>query len=148
MICLGNICRSPIAEGVMRAKIEKYGIAAQVDSCGTAGYHIGQSPDHRAIQTLKNYTIDISNLKGRQFQISDFDHFDLIYTMDSNNYSDIIALARNDKDKKKVKLLLNESYPDSQKVVPDPYYGDFKDFEHTYRLVEEACEIIAKRLSK
>lgn len=148
MVCLGNICRSPMAEGIMRQKIKDYALDAKVDSCGTANYHVGQSPDARGIQTLLNYDIDISNLKGRQFHTSDFDQFDLILAMDSSNYANIIAKARNRKDKDKVQLLLDETYPGQQKVVPDPYYGGQDGFEETYALVDAACEKLAKRLSK
>ena len=146
-VCLGNICRSPMAEGIMRQKIKDYDLDAMVDSCGTANYHVGESPDRRGIQTLHNYDIDISNLQGRQFHISDFDHFNFIFTMDTSNYENIIALARNEKDKAKVQLLLDETYPGEQRVVPDPYYGGADGFEETYALVDAACESLAQRLS-
>ena len=147
MVCLGNICRSPMAEGVMRQKIEKYNLDAEVNSCGTANYHIGESPDYRAIQTALNYNIDISQHKGQQFSVSDFITYDLIFAMDSSNYSDIIAKAVNKKDIAKVKLLMDEVYPKQQKVVPDPYYGNLEDYENVYTLIEIACEHLAKRLS-
>ncbi len=147
MVCLGNICRSPMAEGIMRQKIEKYNLKAKVDSCGTANYHVGQSPDLRAIQTLKKYGIDISQHSGRQFQVADFDKYDLIFAMDTENYSNIIAKARNKKDKEKVRLLLEALFPGQQKIVPDPYYGNLSHFEETYTLIEEACEDLASRLA-
>ncbi|MCD6179156.1 MAG: low molecular weight phosphotyrosine protein phosphatase [Bacteroidales bacterium] len=147
MVCLGNICRSPMAEGVMRQKIEKYNLDAEVNSCGTANYHIGESPDYRAIQTALNYNIDISQHKGQQFSVSDFNTYDLIFAMDNSNYSDIIAKAVNKKDIAKVKLLMDEVYPKQQKVVPDPYYGNLEDYENVYTLIEVACEHLAKRLS-
>ncbi len=146
MVCLGNICRSPMAEGIMQQKINKYNLDVEVDSCGTAPYHIGQAPDHRGVQTLKNYDIDISQHRGRQFDVSDFDLYDVIYAMDSSNYSNIKSLARNQEDVGKIKLLLDEIYPGEQKIVPDPYYGGIEDFEETYTLVEAACEHLAKRL--
>jgi protein-tyrosine phosphatase len=148
MVCLGNICRSPIAEGVMRQKIEEYGLDAQVNSCGTASYHIGETPDYRGIQTMHNYGIDISQHQGQQFAVTDFDAYDLIFAMDTNNYSNLVAKARNNNDKEKIKLLMDETHPGQQKVVPDPYYGGLEDFEETYSLVEDACEHLAKRLSK
>ena len=148
MVCLGNICRSPMAEGVMRQKIKDYGLDAQVNSCGTASYHIGEAPDYRGIKTLHNYGIDISQHQGQQFSISDFDAYDLIFVMDTRNYSNIIAKARNKNDKEKITLLMDEIYPGQQKVVPDPYYGDIEDYEETYALVEGACEHLAKRLSE
>jgi protein-tyrosine phosphatase len=146
MVCLGNICRSPMAEGVMRQKITKYNLDADVDSCGTANYHIGESPDSRGIQILRNYDIDISQHLGRQFSVSDFDIYDIIFAMDSNNFSDLIAKARNQKDKAKIKLLMDECYPGQQKIVPDPYYGGLEDFEETYALVDDACEHLARKL--
>lgn len=147
MVCLGNICRSPMAEGIMRQKIEKYGLDAVVNSCGTASYHIGESPDHRGIQTLHNYDIDISQHRGQQFKVSDFDDYDLIFAMDTSNYSNLVAKARNQKDKDKIKLLMDETHPGQQKVVPDPYYGSLENFEETYSLVDGACEHLAKKLS-
>ncbi len=159
MVCLGNICRSPMAEGVMRQKIKDYGLDAQVNSCGTASYHIGEAPDYRGIKTLHNYGIDISQHQGQQFKVSDFDTYDLIFAMDTSNYflffvmdtrnySNLIAKARNKNDKEKITLLMDEIYPGQQKVVPDPYYGDIEDYEETYALVEDACEHLAKRLSE
>lgn len=147
MVCLGNICRSPMAEGIMRQKIEENALNATVNSCGTAPFHIGQTPDIRAIQTLKKYDIDISQHLGQQFGIADFDAYDLIYAMDGSNYSDLIAQARNNKDEEKIKLLMDEIYPGMQKIVPDPYFGGLDGFEETYTLVEEACEHLAKRLA-
>ncbi|MCD6090112.1 MAG: low molecular weight phosphotyrosine protein phosphatase [Bacteroidales bacterium] len=147
MVCLGNICRSPMAEGVMRHKIKEYDLNANVDSCGTADYHISQSPDKRGIQTLLKYGIDISQHRGQQFKVADFDTFDLIFAMDTKNYSDIVAKARSQEDIKKVKLLLDETHHDLQKIVPDPYYGSLVDFEETYLLIDNACEQLAKRLS-
>lgn len=148
MVCLGNICRSPMAEGVMRQKIEKYGLDVEVNSCGTASYHLGESPDNRAIQTLYKYDIDISQHQGQQFQISDFDKYDLIFAMDNSNYSNLLEKARDEKDMEKVKLLMDEIYPGKQKIVPDPYYGNMNNFEETYTLTEAACEGLAQRLSK
>ncbi len=148
MVCLGNICRSPMAEGVMRQKIKDYGLDAQVNSCGTASYHIGEAPDYRGIKTLHNYGIDISQHQGQQFAVSDFDAYDLIFVMDTRNYSNLMAKARNKNDKEKITLLMDEIYPGQQKVVPDPYYGDIEDYEETYALVEGACEHLAKRLSE
>lgn len=131
MVCLGNICRSPMAEGIMRAI---GGDKVDVDSAGTAGYHIGSNPDRRMITTAFEHNIDISNLKARQFKASDFDNFDVIFAMDSSNYSNIIALARNENDIKKVRMMLPEG------DVPDPYYGGDAGFEHVYQLLHEACQ--------
>ena len=131
MVCLGNICRSPMAEGIMR---NLGGKKVEVDSAGTASYHIGLQPDKRMIATAFDHGIDISNLRARQFQYDDFNSFDLIFAMDSSNYRNIISLAKNDNDKQKVKMILDNSN------VPDPYYGDNEGFEHVYRLLHEACQ--------
>ena len=133
MVCLGNICRSPMAEGIMR---NLGGNKIEVDSAGTSGYHIGSQPDKRMIATAFEHGIDISNLSARQFQADDFDLFDVIFAMDSSNYRDIISLAKDDKDKQKVKMMLD--YGD----VPDPYYGGDEGFERVYQLIYKACQKI------
>lgn len=127
MVCLGNICRSPLAEGILKSKLPEN--IFFVDSAGTANYNIGQQPDHRSIETAKRYGIDISNQRGRQFVVSDFDNFDYIYAMDSNNFNDIISLSRNINDTSKVKLILDELTDNDIADVPDPYYGDNQGFE-------------------
>ncbi len=146
MVCLGNICRSPMAEGIMRSKINKYDLDVMVDSCGTASYHVGDSPDGRAQSTLKSHGNDISGLRGRQFKTSDFDSFDLIYTMDIDNYHNILALARNQKDKDKVDMIMNKLYPGENIPVPDPYYGGQKGFEDVFEMLDLACEKIAEEI--
>lgn len=139
MVCLGNICRSPLAEGILRSKLDSNFI---IDSAGTGGWHAGESPDKRSIETAKQYNIDISNQKARKFSISDFDLFDYIYVMDKSNYKDVINLAPDEAAKAKVALILGDS-----KEVPDPYYGGQEGFENVYYLLDQACEEIAKNLS-
>ncbi len=145
MVCLGNICRSPLAEGILRSKLPSNGFA--VDSAGTAAYHIGSAPDQRSVAVAKKYGLDISNLRGRQFEVEDFDRFDLIYVMDSSNFKNVVKLARNDNDISKVKLILNEVHPKKDFEVPDPYYGGDQGFENVYNMLDEACEIIAKKVT-
>ncbi len=145
MVCLGNICRSPLAEGILKSKLSN---AFIVDSAGTANYHTGSSPDKRSIAVARKYGINISNLKGRQFNVSDFDRFDIIYVMDESNFKNVVKLSRNDKDTAKVKMILNEVYPDQNYDVPDPYYGGDDGFENVYRMLDEACDIIAENLTK
>ncbi|MCL4135833.1 UNVERIFIED_CONTAM: hypothetical protein GTU68_000877 [Idotea baltica] len=145
MVCLGNICRSPLAEGILKSKLSNSFI---VDSAGTANYHTGNSPDKRSIAVARKYGLDISNLTGRQFSVSDFDSFDLIYVMDESNYKNVVKLARNNDDVKKVKMILNEVYPNQNYDVPDPYYGGDDGFENVYKMLDEACEIIAQDLDK
>lgn len=137
MVCLGNICRSPMAEGILRTRIEEAEKKVIVDSAGTSDYHAGESPDFRAIRILEKQGIDISGLSARKFTVNDFDNFDIIYAMDASNMINILALARNDEDRKKVELLLNVSHPRSNRSVPDPYYGGMEGFEEVYSLLNE-----------
>ncbi|OBQ56524.1 low molecular weight phosphotyrosine protein phosphatase [Tamlana sp. s12] len=144
MVCLGNICRSPLAEGILKSKLPSEGF--YVDSAGTASYHIGASPDKRSVEVAKKHGLNISNLRGRQLVVSDFDKFDYIYVMDASNYQNAIKLARNEDDRKKVKYILNEVYPNQNFDVPDPYYGGDEGFQNVYNMLEEACEKIANDL--
>lgn len=143
MVCLGNICRSPLAEGILKSKINSKTVF--VDSAGTAAYHVGNSPDTRSIAVARKYGIDITNQKARKFSVNDFETFDLIYAMDESNYTNIIALSRTEDDVQKVKMILNESNPNENKSVPDPYYGGNDGFEQVYKMLDTACEIIAKK---
>lgn len=144
MVCLGNICRSPLAEGILASKLPKDKF--RVDSAGTGSWHIGRSPDERSISTAKKNKIDISLQKGRQFATRDFDIFDYIYVMDNSNYNDVISLSKNPEHRKKVQLILNELFPDENVDVPDPYYGLPNGFDNVYKMLDEACDIIAKKL--
>ena len=144
MVCLGNICRSPLAEGILASKLPKDKFT--VDSAGTGSWHIGHSPDERSIAVAKKNKISISNQKGRQFSTTDFDAFDYIYVMDNSNYEDVIKLAENQQQKQKVELILNELFPNEKVDVPDPYFGLPNGFEIVYNMLDEVCEIIAKKL--
>jgi protein-tyrosine phosphatase len=144
MVCLGNICRSPLAEGILKSKVDPEKV--HVDSAGTGDYHIDDIPDSRSIAVANRYGLDISNQRGRQFKSEDFDRFDLIYVMDNFNFADVISLARNEEDKRKVHLILNEVFPGENVDVPDPYQGGGPGFENVYKMLEEACEIIASKL--
>lgn len=148
MVCLGNICRSPMAEGILRKKVNDHNLEVEIDSCGTASYHVGDSPDNRAQQTIRNHGHDISDLRGRQFETTDFDKFDLIYTMDENNYLNILDLARSEEDKLKVRMIMNEVYPQQNISVPDPYYGGQNGFEETYNMLDIAGEKIIEKIKK
>ena len=143
MVCLGNICRSPLAEGILKSKLSNKFI---VDSAGTANYHTGSTPDKRSVAVARKYGLDISNLKGRQFVVSDFDTFDFIYVMDESNHQNVLKLARNDEDISKVEYILNEVHQDQNFEVPDPYYGGDHGFENVYQMLDEACDVIAKNL--
>jgi len=146
MVCLGNICRSPMAEGILRNHVERAGLKVIVDSAGTSGYHAGSAPDFRAVRTLKKNGIDISGLSARQFTINDFDNFDFIYVMDTSNLINVLNLARNEKDKKKVILIMNEANPNKNQSVPDPYYGGIEGFEEVYTMLDQASTIILSRI--
>ncbi len=148
MVCLGNICRSPMAEGIMRLKIKKYKLAATVDSAGTSSCHQGEHPDKRSILSGAKHGVDISNLVSRPFIVNDFEQFDVIYAMDSENMNNIIQLAGNENNREKVKLILNEIYPSINKAVPDPYFGGEYDFEIVFSLLDKACEVIAKKINR
>lgn len=145
-VCLGNICRSPLADGILRRKVQEQNLNVEVDSAGTADYHVGEAPDKRMIATAKNRGTDISFLRGRQFVKTDFDSFDQIYVMDKSNFQNVIHLARNTEDKAKVKLILNESFPNEDMEVPDPYYGGQAGFEHVYDLLDEVTDKIIEKL--
>jgi protein-tyrosine phosphatase len=146
MVCLGNICRSPIAEGILRKKAEERNINIVVDSAGTSDWHEGEHPDPRAVRTAKKFGVDISKLRARPFIIKDFSEFHRIYVMDRANHSDVMRLARNRGDTEKVKLLLEALFPGSSEQVPDPYYGDEKDFETVFNMMDRACGEIIKEL--
>ena len=144
MVCLGNICRSPLAEGILASKLPKNKFT--VDSAGTGSWHVGHSPDERSISVGKKNKIDISNQKGRQFSTTDFKTFDYIYVMDSSNYSDVLELAKTQEHKDKVQMILNDLFPNENVDVPDPYFGLPNGFEIVYNMLDEVCEVISKKL--
>jgi len=144
MICLGNICRSPLAEGLMRSKLNftKF----RVDSAGTSGGHKGQAPDKRSIAIAKKNGLDITNQKSRKLLKEDFQKFDYIYVMDQSNYDDVTSLASTEEEKKKVIKILDEAFPEENLDVPDPYYGGTQGFENVYRMLDRSTDVIAKRI--
>jgi protein-tyrosine phosphatase len=139
MVCLGNICRSPLAHGIMEQMAKKSGLDWEVDSAGTGEWHVGEPPDRRSIRVARVHGIDISGQVCRLFRVSDFDTYDHIFVMDKYNRADILAMARNETDAKKVELLLGD------RIVPDPYYDDSK-FEPVFKLIENGCREIIERL--
>jgi protein-tyrosine phosphatase len=146
MVCLGNICRSPLAHGILESKLPSNQF--YVDSAGTANYHIGETPDRRSIAVAKAYGIDISQQRGQQFKASFFDTYDLIYVMDQYNYEDVTRLARTEQDGNKVKLILDEDESATLGEVPDPYYGDQSGFEYVFRVLNQVCDKIALKLQQ
>lgn len=146
MVCLGNICRSPLAEGILASKLPKDQFI--VDSAGTGSWHVGHAPDKRSIAVAQKNSLCIDTQKGRQFKTSDFEEFDYIYVMDSSNFRDVLHLAKTEEQKNKVSLILNELFPDENVDVPDPYYGAANGFDNVYQMLDEAAEIIAAKLIK
>lgn len=151
MVCLGNICRSPLAEGILQHKInEQINLGNElfktweVESAGTSAFHAGEKPDRRSIKVAQENGIDITNQRSRQFRGWDFEAFDIIYAMDMSNYNNIVALANNETEKQKVKLIMNEFYPQENINVPDPYYGEY-GFENVFEMLDKACESIIKK---
>jgi protein-tyrosine phosphatase len=144
MVCLGNICRSPLAEGILASKLPKDKFI--IDSAGTGNYHIGKQPDKRSILTAQKNGVNIANQKGRQFTTNDFDYFDYIFVMDNSNYDDVMELAKNETHKNKVEMILNHLFPGENVDVPDPYYGLQNGFDMVYEMLDETCTILAKKL--
>jgi protein-tyrosine phosphatase len=145
MVCLGNICRSPLAEGILKSKVDSSII---VDSAGTGSWHVGESPDPRSIAIAKENGIDITDQRGRQFKASDLDTYDFIYAMDNSNHKDILALAKTSAQMQKVKLILNEIYPSENLSVPDPYYGGDQGFKRVFDMLDAACDKIVENLNR
>jgi protein-tyrosine phosphatase len=145
-VCLGNICRSPLAEGIFKSKTEKAGLHWEIDSAGTAGYHVGESPHRLSQKTAKSYGVDISNQKCRQFNAADMDNFDKIYCMDSDNYNEVKRISGSKWDATKTALLLESLYPGKNKSVPDPWYGEEPDYQKVYLLIERACVSILEEV--
>ncbi len=144
MVCLGNICRSPLAEGILRSKINAEKIF--VDSAGTGAWHVGHLPDKRSIEVAQKHDIDITYQRARQFTEEDFDLFDLIYVMDKENLRNVQSMALNREQSKKVKLILDVTENPRYREVPDPYYGGDQGFDFVFQLLDEACDQIAKNL--
>lgn len=146
-VCTGNICRSPMAEGILREKLLEAGIAAEVDSCGFERFHVGDSPDPRAQQVTGRRGIDISGHRARLFTRGDFDRFDRIFAMDSSHYSNILRVAAGDpRAIAKTDFFLNLVNPGANQGVPDPWYHDLKAFEKVYLQLDEACDAFVHSL--
>lgn len=148
MVCLGNICRSPLADGLLRKKVEEAGLTIGVDSAGTADYHVGSPPDSRMRATAKRMGCPIDDLRARHFVVADFDRFDRIFVMDKSNFSNVLSLARSKSDEAKVELILNLSHPNRDLEVPDPYFGGDQGFSDVYRLLDDATDVLLNELQK
>lgn len=149
MVCLGNICRSPLAQGVLQHKLDSFNLKnIYVDSAGTGSWHAGNPPDIRSIEIAEKYGIDISQQRARQFSSNDFNTFNKIIVMDTKNYKDLLDLSSSQIDSDKIKLLLSYSYKNERASVPDPYYGGDDGFENIYKLINSACNEIIKEIIK
>jgi len=144
MVCLGNICRSPMAEGIFRKLAEDYGLAVEVDSAGTSDWHAGEMPDRRAIATARRHGIDISGHRARPFSRADFDRFDFIFVMDRDNLHEVTRQARNEADRKKVFMLTEALSPQRPVSVPDPWFDDAL-FEPVFQQIQAASEAWLKK---
>ena len=144
MVCLGNICRSPLAEGILQDKINKAGLNWQVDSAGTNGYHVGEAPHRLSQKVARMNGIDISSQLSRKFIKEDFERFDKIYAMAADVISEMKSIAGGKFIAAKVDLLLNEKYPGQNRDVPDPWYGTEPDYHIVYELIDSACEQLIK----
>jgi protein-tyrosine phosphatase len=145
MVCLGNICRSPLAEGILKHKAVKAGLDWQVDSAGTNGYHIGEAPHRLSQKVAKLNGIDICDQRARQFVKEDFDRYDKIYAMADDVVDDIRNIAGNKYDSSKVALFMNELHPGKNYSVPDPWYGPEPGFHEVYKLIDEVCDAIIRK---
>lgn len=134
-----------MADGILRGKIKKYQLPIEVDSAGTAAYHVGEAPDKRMQATGMKNQVNISDLRARQFNVQDFDEFDIIFAMDQSNFDNIKRLSRSPSDMSKVRLMLNESFPDRNLEVPDPYYGGDEGFQQVFNMLDDAINAFLKK---
>jgi len=144
MVCLGNICRSPLAEGIMKQKVSENGLDWQVDSAGTGSWHVGKLPDSRSIDVAQNHNLNITDQRARQFQTADLEEYDIIFAMDASNYQDIIRMANLDSQKEKVVMIMNMADAGMNQGVQDPYWGD-DGFENVYQMLDRACEAVIEK---
>ncbi len=145
MVCLGNICRSPLAEGILQHKANANSLNIQVDSAGTGNYHIGEPPHVLSQKVAKENGVNITQQKCRQFKKTDFEIFDKIYVMDSDNYNDVKRIAGSYFNENKIDLLLNELYLNENREVPDPWFGGIEDFKKVYAMLDAACEVVINK---
>lgn len=147
LVCLGNICRSPMAEGVLRAKAMERRLPITTDSAGTSSYHVGEAPDHRAQAAMRRHGADISDLRARAFVSEDFERFDLLLAMDADNLRDMRKQAPSAALAHKAQLIMDHAPQHPERSVPDPYYGGDLDFEHVFSMLDEACDNLLDDLS-
>jgi protein-tyrosine phosphatase len=147
MVCLGNICRSPLAEGILKHKVYEQGLKWVVDSAGTNGYHVGEAPHRLSQKVARVNGIDISHQKARKFVKEDFDRYDKIYALSSDVLEDMVLIGREKFDPSKAALLTEELFPGSNMDVPDPWYGPEKGYHEAFEMIDRACEKIIQKYS-
>lgn len=147
-VCLGNICRSPMAHGLLRYKAKNVGLIVSVQSAGTSSFHVGETSDPRAIATLKSKGIDILDLRSRLFVPSDFDDFDYIITMDASNQQNVLKMAKEIGHINHPEMVMNSAYPNEEISVPDPYYNTVSGFEDVYKMLDESLDELIKKLQR
>lgn len=145
MVCLGNICRSPLAEGVLKHKAHRAGLDWTVESAGTNGYHTGEAPHHLSQKVARLNDIDICDQRARRFVKDDFDRYDIIYAMADDVLDDMRRIARDRYDERKAILFMNELYPGEDRSVPDPWYGTEPGFHEVYKLIDAVCDRIIEK---
>ncbi|WP_240623399.1 low molecular weight protein-tyrosine-phosphatase [Brumimicrobium aurantiacum] len=148
MVCLGNICRSPMADGLLRKKVAENNLDVVVDSAGTGDWHVGEAPDARMRETGKKNGVPIDELRGRQFKVEDFDEFDRIIVMDKSNFENVTKLSRDENDTKKVELFLDLTHPGKGVEVPDPYFGGDEGFKNVFDMLDAGTDVLIKELQK
>ncbi|MBX2978971.1 MAG: low molecular weight phosphotyrosine protein phosphatase [Flavobacteriales bacterium] len=141
-VCLGNICRSPMAEGILRHLARERGITIRTDSAGTSDYHVGEAPDRRAQAAMKRKGIDIGDLRARQFVAKDLEDFDIILAMDASNLQNMLKLAPNDALAAKAYLIMDHAPAHPLREVPDPYFGGDEGFDAVYHMLMDACNAL------
>jgi len=145
MVCLGNICRSPLAQGILEHKAKQAGLNWEIDSAGTNGYHVGEAPHRLSQKVARLNGIDICNQRARNFEKADMKKYDRIYAMASDVVDDIRMIAGNAYDPSKVVLFMNELYPGKDMDVPDPWYGPEPGFHEVYKLIDKVCDRIVEK---
>jgi protein-tyrosine phosphatase len=144
MVCLGNICRSPLAEGILKHKCKQQQLDWYIDSAATGKWHLGSAPDNRSVLVAKKHNIDISQQRARSVRSTDYEEFDIIFAMDTSNLKNLKSWALDTSEENKIKLIMEEVYPDEWMSVPDPYLND-DGFEEVFQMLDKACDKIIEK---
>ncbi|MBL7777013.1 MAG: low molecular weight phosphotyrosine protein phosphatase [Chitinophagales bacterium] len=148
MVCLGNICRSPIAHGLLKYKADKLGLNWEVDSAGTSDWHEGELPNEKSIKVMNDFGIDITYQRSRPLRRNDLEYYDVIYVMDASNYKNVTEMAKSEEEIAKVKMIMNEVSPGMYQAVPDPWGLTQKHYEEVYEMLDVATDKVLERYSK